>query len=94
MIYFLLFQPEKERRLKEKNAANTKKFMDERKNNMLNQNKKREKQKKTHAKELENIHKYIEDVRSMIFWIFCGSGYSRVSSHKTLSYTDLVDTIL
>ena len=67
LTYLLLFQPEKERRLKEKNAANTKKFMDERKNNMLNQNKKREKQKKTHAKELENIHKYIEDVSSMFF---------------------------
>ena len=67
LISILLFQPEKERRLKEKNAANTKKFMDERKNNMLNQNKKREKQKKTHAKELENIHKYIEEVSSIIF---------------------------
>ena len=36
--------------------------MDERKNNMLKQNKKREKQKKTHASELENIHKYVEEV--------------------------------
>ena len=62
--------------------------MDERKNNMLNQNKKREKQKKTHAKELENIQKYIEEVSS----IFCG--YSRVSRHTTLSYTDLADTLL
>ena len=47
--------------------------MDERKNNMLNQNKKREKQKKIHAKELENIQKYIEEVSSMffldIFWV-------------------------
>ena len=54
---------EKERRLKEKNAANTKKFMDERKNNMLKQNKKREKQKKTHETELENISKSIQEVR-------------------------------
>ena len=73
LTFLLLFQPEKERRLKEKNAANTKKFMDERKNNMLNQNKKREKQKKIHAKELENIQKYIEEVSSMffldIFWV-------------------------
>ena len=67
LTFLLLFQPEKERRLKEKNAANTKKFMDERKNNMLNQNKKREKQKKIHAKELENIQKYIEEVSSMFF---------------------------
>ena len=36
--------------------------MDERKNNMLKQNKKREKQKKTHATELENIHKHVEEV--------------------------------
>ena len=53
---------EKERRLKEKNAANTKKFMDERKNNMLKQNKKREKQKKTHETELENISKSVQEV--------------------------------
>ena len=44
--------------------------MDERKNNMLKQNKKREKQKKTHASELENIHKYVEEVRSLILVIF------------------------
>ena len=56
-------QAEKDRRLKEKNAANTKKFMDERKNNMLKQNKKREKQKKTHEAELDNISKYIKEVR-------------------------------
>ena len=40
----LIFQAEKERRLKEKNASNTKKFMEERKNNIFKQNKKREKQ--------------------------------------------------
>ena len=56
---------EKERRLKEKNAANTKKFMDERKNNMLKQSKKREKQKKTHETELENISKSIQEVRTL-----------------------------
>ena len=37
--------------------------MDERKNNMLKQNKKREKQKKTHENELESISKYIKEVR-------------------------------
>ena len=36
--------------------------MDERKNNMFKQNKKREKQKKTHESELENISKYIKEV--------------------------------
>ena len=59
-------QAEKDRRLKEKNAANTKKFMDERKNNMMKQNKKREKQKKTHETELDNISKYIKEVHSLI----------------------------
>ena len=58
----LIFQAEKERRLKEKNASNTKKFMEERKNNIFKQNKKREKQKKTHESELENISKYIKEV--------------------------------
>ena len=62
----LIFQAEKERRLKEKNASNTKKFMEERKNNIFKQNKKREKQKKTHESELENISKYIKEV--MYFW--------------------------
>ena len=57
-----IFQAEKERRLKEKNASNTKKFMEERKNNIFKQNKKREKQKKTHESELENISKYIKEV--------------------------------
>ena len=60
-----ILQAEKERRLKEKNASNTKKFMDERKNNMLKQNKKREKQKKTHETELDNIHKYIKETVEM-----------------------------
>ena len=62
LLDYLYSQAEKDRRLKEKNAANTKKFMDERKNNMMKQNKKREKQKKTHDTELENISKYIKDV--------------------------------
>ena len=39
--------------------------MDERKNNMLKQNKKREKQKKTHETELENISKYIHETVEM-----------------------------
>ena len=70
--------------------------MDERKNNMLNQNKKREKQKKIHAKELENIQKYIEEVSSMFFldiYFLCTVG-PRESRHTTLSYTDLADTLL
>ena len=53
---------DKDRRLREKNQANTKKFMDERKNNMLKQNKKREKQKKLHETQLEDILKYLKEV--------------------------------
>ena len=36
--------------------------MDERKNNMLKQNKKREKQKKTHETEVDNIAKFVKEV--------------------------------
>ena len=36
--------------------------MDERKNNMLKQNKKREKQKKTHETEVDNISKFVKEV--------------------------------
>lgn len=50
------------RRLREKNQANTKKFMDERKNNMLKQNKKKEKQKKTHETQLQDIITDLTDV--------------------------------
>ena len=53
---------DKDRRLREKNQANTKKFMDERKNNVLKQNKKREKQKKLHGTQLEDISKYVAQV--------------------------------
>ena len=53
---------DKDRRLREKNQNNTKKFMDERKNNMFSQNKKKEKQKKLHASQLEGISKFIQDV--------------------------------
>lgn len=53
---------DKDRRLREKNQANTKKFMDERKNNTLKQNKRREKQTKLHATQLSEISKYIKEV--------------------------------
>ena len=54
---------DKDRRLREKNQNNTKKFMDERKNNMFKQNKKKEKQKKLHETQLGDISKYIKEVR-------------------------------
>jgi phosphatidylinositol phospholipase C beta len=55
--------------LKEKNQANTKKFMDERKNTAMKQNKKREKQKKLHETQLGDITQYIKSVsKNGIYW--------------------------
>ena len=56
---------EKDRRLREKNQANTKKFMDERKNNTLKQNKQREKTKKAHENQIKDISSYIVDTIQM-----------------------------
>ena len=55
-------QAEKERRLKEKNQANTKRFMDERKNTAMKQNKRREKQKKLHETQLQDISTFVKSV--------------------------------
>ncbi|UXI17042.1 hypothetical protein NH340_JMT02985 [Sarcoptes scabiei] len=52
---------EKERRLKEKNSNNTKKFIEERKNAAVRQNKEREKLKKIHEKQLQDLDKMIEN---------------------------------
>lgn len=56
---------EKERRLKEKNSNNTKKFIEERKSAALKQDKERERTKKTHEKESQELEKYIESVSSV-----------------------------
>ncbi|TRY75722.1 hypothetical protein TCAL_08675, partial [Tigriopus californicus] len=56
---------DKDRRLREKNQANTKKFMDERKNNAMKQNKRREKQNKLHATQLKDISKFIKESLEM-----------------------------
>lgn len=53
---------EKERRLKEKNSNNTKKFIEERKNAAMRQNKEREKIKKIHDKQIQEIERSIENV--------------------------------
>lgn len=53
---------EKERRLKEKNSNNTKKFIEERKNAAMRQNKEREKIKKIHEKQLQEMERSIENV--------------------------------
>ena len=53
---------EKERRLKEKNSNNTKKFIEERKNAALRQDKEREKIKKIHEKQFQELEKSNENV--------------------------------
>lgn len=51
---------ERERRLREKNSNNTKKFIDERKGAALKQNKEREKVKKVHDKQQQDLQKETE----------------------------------
>lgn len=53
---------ERERRLREKNSNNTKKFIDERKNAAMRQNKEKEKLKKLHEKQLQDLTKEMENV--------------------------------
>ncbi|KAG1691076.1 1-phosphatidylinositol 4,5-bisphosphate phosphodiesterase beta-4 [Nymphon striatum] len=52
---------EKERRLREKNSNNTKKFIDERKNAAVRQGKERDKLKKTHEKQMLDLIKDTEN---------------------------------
>lgn len=53
---------EKERRLREKNQNNTKKFIEERKIGAMKQEKERDKLKKLHEKQLEDLTKDIHNV--------------------------------
>lgn len=53
---------EKERRLREKNQNNTKRFIDERKMAAMKQDKDREKLKKHHDKQMEDLTKEIQNV--------------------------------
>lgn len=51
---------EKERRLREKNQNNTKKFIEERKITAMKQNKEKEKLLAAHAKQLEDLNRDIQ----------------------------------
>ena len=53
---------EKERRLREKNSNNTKKFIEERKNAAMKQNKEKEKLRKFHEKQLHELERETESV--------------------------------
>ena len=57
---------EKDRRLKEKQAANTKRFMDERKSNGIQHNKAKNKLKNAHTKQTEDLAKWIKSHIAMI----------------------------
>ena len=57
---------EKDRRLKEKQAANTKRFMDERKTNGIQHNKAKNKLKNAHTKQTEDLAKWIKSHIAMI----------------------------
>ncbi|XP_013782040.2 1-phosphatidylinositol 4,5-bisphosphate phosphodiesterase-like [Limulus polyphemus] len=56
---------ERERRLREKNSNNTKKFIEERKTAALKQGKEREKLKKVHEKQVQDLIKDIENAIEM-----------------------------
>ncbi|KAH9359665.1 hypothetical protein HPB48_012813 [Haemaphysalis longicornis] len=51
---------ERERRLREKNSNNTKKFIEERKSAALKQSKERERLKKIHEKQLHDLQREID----------------------------------
>jgi phosphatidylinositol phospholipase C beta len=53
---------EKERRLREKHSNNTKIFIDERKTAAFRQDKRREKQKKIHEAQMNDLSKYVQNV--------------------------------
>lgn len=55
---------DKDRRLREKKQNNTKKFMEERKMAQMKQNKDKEKLKKKHEKETEDLSKDVQSVSS------------------------------
>ena len=57
---------EKDRRLKEKQAANTKRFMDERKTIGIQHNKAKNKLKNSHTKQTEDLAKWIKSHIAMI----------------------------
>lgn len=61
---------EKERRLKEKNQNNTKKFIEERKIEAMKQEKEKEKLHKLHEKQLEDLTRDIQNVSLQISAIF------------------------
>jgi phosphatidylinositol phospholipase C beta len=60
---------ERDRRLREKNSNNTKKFIEERKSAAMKQNKEKEKLKKLHEKQIQDLERETENVRKKIFLV-------------------------
>ncbi len=56
---------DKDRRLREKNQANTKRFLEERKTNAMKQGRSKEKQTKSHNDQLESIVNLVKDTIDM-----------------------------
>ena len=64
ILYFLSYRnkAEKDRRLREKNQNNTKKFIDERKAAAMKQGKEKEKLQKAHEQQLHDLTRDIQQV--------------------------------
>jgi len=56
---------EKERRIREKNDYNTKKFIDERKSQAIKHAKEGEKLRKVHEKQMEELNKYLHNIQEL-----------------------------
>jgi len=68
---------EKDRRLREKNQNNTKKFVEERRTAAMKQDKEKEKLKKLHEKQLDDLTKDIHNV---------SHGFRMLSNISTVTY--------
>ena len=61
---------ERERILRERNANNTKKFIEERKTLAVRQEKRREKLKNQHEMQLNNLDRYVQNVSILLISVY------------------------
>ena len=73
---------ERDRYLREKNAINTRKFIEERKTLAQKQDKRREKLKKQHEVQLNELDKYVKNVSISIDWTQCRKMKNLLSPKK------------
>ena len=81
LFYFILFlsyrnKAEKDRRLREKNQNNTKKFIDERKAAAMKQGKEKEKLQKAHEQQLHDLTRDIQQVIWSSLTLLCCLSFS------------------